>query len=69
MKLIESEKRDQYQDLARELKQLWNLKLTVIPTVIGAFGTIPKGLVKGVEDLEIRRQVETIHNTTLSRSA
>ena len=34
--------------------------MTVIPIVIGAFETMPKGLVKGLEDLEIRRQVETI---------
>ena len=28
--------------------------MTVIPIVIGAFGTITKGLVKGLEDLEMR---------------
>ena len=27
--------------------------MTVIPIVIGALGTIPKGLVKGLEELEI----------------
>ena len=32
----------------------------VIPIVIGALGTIPKGFVKGLEDLEIRRQAEVI---------
>ena len=36
------------------------MTVTVIPTVIGALGTIPKGLVKGVKDLDIREQVETI---------
>ena len=45
------------------------MKVTVIPVVIGALGTISKGLVKGVEDLEIRGQVETIQTTALSRSA
>ena len=29
---------------------LWNKKVTVIPIVIGALGTISKGLVKGLED-------------------
>ena len=42
--------KDKYQDLARELKKLWNLKVTVIPIVIGAVGTATKGLVKGLED-------------------
>ena len=37
--------------------------------VIGALGTIPKGLVKGLKDLEIRGQVKTIQTTTLLRSA
>ena len=32
-------------DFARELKkkQLWNMKLMIIPIVIGAFGTVTKG--------------------------
>ena len=36
LKLKESEKKDKYIDLARELKKLWNVKVTVIPIVIGA---------------------------------
>ena len=44
-------KRDKYIDLARELKKLWNMKVTVIPIVIGALGTIPKGWVKGSRKL------------------
>ena len=32
------------------------MKVKVIPIVIGALVTIPKGLVKGLEDLEIRGQ-------------
>ena len=36
--------------------------MTVIPNVIGALGTVTKGLIQGLEDLEIRRQVETIQN-------
>ena len=30
-------------DLARELRKLWNMKVTVVPLVIGALRTIPKG--------------------------
>ena len=68
VKLKESEKRDKYLDLARELKKLWNLKVTVIPIVIGALGTITKGLVQGLEDLKIRR-MEAILITALLKSA
>ena len=41
----ESKKRDKYVDLAREMKKLWNMKVTIIPIVIGAHGTVTKGLV------------------------
>ena len=44
IKLKECEKKDKYLDLTRELKKLWNMQVTIIPTVIGVFGTITKGL-------------------------
>ena len=69
IKLKKCEKKDKYLDLARELKKLWNMKVTIIPIVIGAFGTVTKGLLKGLEDLEIRGQVETIQTTALLRTA
>ena len=59
VKFKESEKRDKYLDLAGELSKLWNMTVTVIPIVTGVLGTIPKGFVKGQEDLKIRA-VETI---------
>ena len=62
-------KRDRYQNLARELTKLHNIKEKVIPFVIGAFETIPKELVKELEDLDIRGQVETIQSILLLRSA
>ena len=45
------------------------MKVTFIPIVIGALDTVTKGLLKGLEDLEIRGRVETIQTTTLLRSA
>ena len=54
IKLKESEKNDKYVDLARELKQLWNMKVRIIPIVIGDPGRIIIGLIKGLEDLDIR---------------
>ena len=69
VKLKESENKDKYLDLAREMCKLWNIKVTVIPILIGALGTVTKGLVKGLENLEIRERVETIQITALLRSA
>ena len=69
IKLKKCEKKDNYLDLAGELKKLWNMKFPIIPIVIGAFGTVTKGLLKRLEDLEVGGRVETIHNTALLRTA
>ena len=60
IKLKECEKRDKYLDLARELKKLCNMKVTIIPIVVGAFGTVTKRLLKGLEYWEVSGRVETI---------
>ena len=62
IKLKESEKKDKYLHLARGLKKLWNMKVTVIPIGLRVLGTVTKGLVLGFEDLEIRERVKTIQN-------
>ena len=69
IKLKECEKKkDTYLDLARELKTLWNMNVTIVPIVIGAFGTVTKGLLKGLEDLEVGGREETIQTTALLRT-
>ena len=45
------------------------MKVTIIPIVIGAFGTVTKGLLKGLEDLEVGDRVETIQTTALLKIA
>ena len=52
IELKESERKDK--SLARELKKLWIMKVTIRPLVIGALSTVTKGSLKGLEDLEIR---------------
>ena len=67
--LKESEKKDKYLDLARELKKkLWNRKVTIVPIVIVPLGTLTKGLLNGLEDLEVSGRVETIQTTALQRT-
>ena len=51
------------------MKKLWNMRVKVIPIVVGALGTIPKSLEKRLEDLEIRGRIETIQTTALLQSA
>ena len=45
------------------------MKVTVIPIVIGALGTIIKGLEKRLEALGTRGRVMTIQTTAVLRSA
>ena len=54
LKVKESEKKDKYLNLDRELKKLWNMKVTFIPIVIGTLGTVTEGLLERLEGLEIR---------------
>ena len=67
--LKECEKKDKYLNLVIELKKLSNIKVTIVPIVIGALGTITKRLLKGMEDLEVCGRVETIQTTALLRTA
>ena len=60
LKLKECGLRDKYLDLTRELKKLWNMKVKIIPLVIGAIGKVAKGLIHGLED--------TIETSTLLRT-
>ena len=45
------------------------MKVTIVPIVTDALGTITKGLLKGLEDLEIGGRMETIQTTALLRTA
>ena len=63
VKLKESEKKDKHWDFAWQLKKLLNMKVTYIPIEIGALDT--KGLVKELQNLEIRGRVESIHTKAL----
>ena len=45
------------------------MKVTIIPVMIGAFGTVTKELLKGLEDLEVGGRVETIQTTALLKAA
>ena len=45
------------------------MKVTIIPIVISALGTVKKGLVQRLEDLEITRRMETVQTIASLRSA
>ena len=53
------------------LKTIYDIIITILnkSDVIGALGTVTKGLLKGLEDLEVGGRVETIQTTALLRTA
>ena len=58
VKLKESEKKDEYLDLAREQKKTVEHEGDGDSNLNCALGTVTKVLVKGLEDLEIRGQAK-----------
>ena len=69
VKKKEGEKREKYQDLARELKKMWNMKTRVVPVIVGALGTVPKTLRERLEEIGIRGRIETVQTTALLGTA
>ena len=45
------------------------MKMSIVPIVIGAFGTVTEGLLKGREALEVGGRVETIQTIALLKTA
>ena len=71
VKIKKSQNLKKWSDLARELNEMWNTKVTVISIIVGARGTIPKVQKKrlGELKLEIRGRIETVQATAPLRSA
>ena len=65
MKIKQNKKRVKHLDLARELKNNWKIRVTVMPVVFGALGTVPEGLEKGLQG----SVMGTNQTTSLLRSA
>ena len=61
-------KRDKYLDLSREQRKLRNMRVTVIPMVIGALRTVFKGLERKLNELEIGRRIETIQTIKICQN-
>ena len=60
VKFKESRKKGKCLDLARRPKNPSNMKVTVIPVVIGALGTVTEWLVQVREDFDVSERVNTI---------
>ena len=59
----ELEKIEHYQDLARELRKIWNMKVKVIPLVIGALVTTPIKLRNWLKEIGLETQITEMQKT------
>ena len=66
----EAEKITKYRDLEIEVQKCWNLrKVTTIPVVVGALGTVSKGINQFVRDLAPNISINTVQKTALLGTA
>ena len=65
----EDEKIAKYQDLAREIRKIWNMKVKVVPVVIGALETITPRLKDNLKELGIPEKTSQIQKSVLLGTA
>ena len=65
----EDEKTEKYQNLARELRRLWEVKTKVVPIVVGALGTVPLRLKANLKGIGVDTSITLIQKSALLGSA
>ncbi len=55
IEMKEQEKITKYQDLGIEIQRIWEKRITVVPIVIGALGTIPNDLKEHLKKIGINK--------------
>ena len=58
--LKETEKKSKYKDLELEIQGMWHMKTVVIPVVVGALGTVKKGMVENIKKVSERATMTEI---------
>ena len=56
--LKEMEKKGKYKDLELEIQTMWHMKTVVIPVVVGAAGTVKKGMVENIKKLSTVTEIQ-----------
>ena len=63
------DKIEKYQDLGRELQMIWNVKMKIIPLVVGSLGAIPKQFGKRLKQIDITVGTAQVQKTVLLGTA
>ena len=65
----EKDKTEKYQDLGRELQKIWNVKVKIIPLVVGSVGAIPKQFGSRLKQIGITVETAQVQKTVLLGTA
>jgi len=61
----EAEKKLKYKSLCIEIKQMWNLKYTIVPVIIGATGIVTRNLRKHLVAVPGKHSIDSLQKTTI----
>ena len=61
----EKDKIEKYQDLGRELQKIWNVKVKILPLVLGSLGAIPKHFGNRLKQIAITIGTAQVQKTVL----
>ena len=65
----EIERKSKYKDLELEIQKMWHKETLVIPVVVGALGTVKKGMVEDIKKVSERTTVTEIQKISMLGSA
>ena len=65
----ETEKKSKYKDLELEIQRMWHIKTEVVPVVVGALGTIKKGMFGNIKKVSERATVTETQKICMLGSA
>ena len=60
---------EKYQELGRELQKIWNVKVKIIPVVVGSLGAIPKQFGNRLKQIGIAVGAAQVQKTILLGTA
>ena len=67
--LKETEKKSKHKDLKLEIQRMWHMKTVVTPVIVGALGTVKKGMVENIKKVSERATMTEMQKICMLGSA